>query len=115
MPPSQLTLSDLERSKSSSLRFRSLVSGKEAEKVPILLVIYYIYWESNNTIDFDIELHWKVKSGLLKFASLLCRKEAELVMLLLNIDRKQYKGSLMTPSYVTLIDLKGKSQDHLHL
>ncbi len=57
------TLGDLERSKSKSLRFQSLIFRKEAELDPILLLI---------------------------------------------INRKPYMASLMTPSLLTLSDLKGQ-------
>ncbi len=38
MTPSHLTLSDLERSKSRSLRFQRLISRKGAELGPMLLL-----------------------------------------------------------------------------
>ncbi len=38
MTPSYLTLSDRERSKSRSLRFQSLISSKEVELGPMLLL-----------------------------------------------------------------------------
>ncbi len=63
MTPLLLTLSDLERSKSRSLRFQSLISHKGAKLGP---------------------------------------------MLLLTINRKPYMASLMTPSFLTLSDLKGQ-------
>ena len=59
MTPSYLTLSDLERSKSSLLRFQSLISRKGAELGPILLLNISrkpYMGESNGTIKFDLEL-----------------------------------------------------------
>ncbi len=43
--PSRLTLSDLERSKSRSLRFQSLISRKGAELGPMLLLIGNHIWQ----------------------------------------------------------------------
>ncbi len=65
MALSDLTLSDLERSKSRSLRFQSVISREGAKLGP---------------------------------------------MLLLTINRKPYMASPMTPSLLTLRDLKGQNQ-----
>ncbi len=52
------TLGDLERSKSKSLRFQSLISRKGAALDPMLLINHQqetLYGESNDTITFDLE------------------------------------------------------------
>ena len=58
MASSHLTLSDLERSNSRSLIFRSLISCKGVKLGHTLLLNInrkYIYDESNDTVTFDLE------------------------------------------------------------
>ncbi len=63
--------------------------------------------ESNDTMTFDLEWHWKVKVRSLRFRSFVSCKGAELGhMLLLSLNRKAYMGSPMTLSHLTLNDLE---------
>ncbi len=92
MTPSHLTLSDLERSKSRSLRFQSLISRKGAELGPVLLLSIYRkpYVASLLTPSLltssDLE---RSKSRSHRFHFCISRKGAELgSMLLSTINRR---------------------------
>ena len=81
MPPSVLTLSDLERSKSRSLRFQSLISRKGAELGPMLLLPinrkpYMASLMTPSPLTFR-ELE-RSTSKSLRFERLISRKGAEL-------------------------------------
>ncbi len=88
MTPSILILSDLERSKSRSLRFQSLISRKGAELGPILLLTINrkAYMASLITSSIwtlsDLE---RSKSKSFRFQSLISRKRAELGHKLITI------------------------------
>ncbi len=73
MEASHLTLSDLERSKSRSLRFQSLISRKGAQLGPMLLlnINRKPYMGSPMTINvkFDLEWPWKVKVKVTQVSS----------------------------------------------
>ncbi len=87
MTPSHLTLSDPERSKSRSLIFRSIISGKGAELGHMLLlnISRKAYMGSQLVWLYLILLILKVN---FKVTRLISRKRAELGhMLLLNIIR----------------------------
>ena len=65
------TLGGLERSKSKSLRFQSLISHKGAELDPMNPINHQqetLYGDSNDTITFDLELLERSRS--LRFQSL---------------------------------------------
>ena len=105
---SHLTLSDLERSNSRSLRFQSFVSCKGAELGHMLLL-------NNNMKAYMVWLHLKLSdlersmSRSSKFWKLMSSKGAELLighMLLLNINMKLYMGSQIELSHLTLSDLE---------
>ncbi len=107
--PSPSTLTDLERSKSRSLRFRSLISckGREFGHMLLLNINRKAYMDSPMTLSdltaSDLE---RSISKSLRFQRLISRKATELGhMLLLNINRKSYMGSPIPPSHLTLIDL----------
>ncbi len=92
MAPSALTLSDLERSNSRSLRFQSLISRKGAKLGPILLLTikrkpYMVSLITPSLLTLsDLE---RSKSRSLRFQSLISHKGAELdPMSLLTINRK---------------------------
>ncbi len=116
---SHLTLSDLERSKSRSLRFRSLISRKWAMLGHMLLLNLNrkpYMGESNGTFTFDLEWPWKVQLKVTKFRSLISRKRAKLGhTLLLNINRKPYMGSPMAWSDLTLSDLERSNSRSLKI
>ena len=99
-------VNDLERSKSKSLGFQSLISCKGAELGPMILsninrkpCMVSPMTSSLLTLS-DLE---RSKSRSLGFQSLISREEAELgPLLLLTINRKPYMASPMTPSILTL-------------
>ncbi len=109
--PSHLTLNDLERSNSRSLRFWNFVSCKGAElghmvllninKKPYMgspMTLYYIWpWV---TLE-------RLISRLLRFQRLICHKAAVLGhMLLLNTNGESYMGIPKPPSHLTLSDIE---------
>ena len=105
-----LFLSDLERSKSRPLRFRSLMSckGSELGHMLLLTINRKAYMVSPMTLSHltlsDFE---RSNSRSLRFRSLITYKGAELVyILLLNINRKAHKQSPMTSLHLTLSDLE---------
>ena len=72
------TLCDLERSKSKSLRFQSLIYRKGAELGRMLLLSHQqetIYGESNDTITFDLERIERSSQGQSDFKPLYLVKE----------------------------------------
>ncbi len=102
-----LTLSDLERSKSRSLRLQSLISRKGAKLGPMLLLTNRKPYmgspmaPSHLTLS-DLEIS---NSRTPRFWSLISRKGTNIgTMLLLTINRKPYKASSMAPWYLTLSD-----------
>ena len=112
MTSSHLTLSDLKRSNSRSLWFRSLISCKGAELGHMLLlnINRKSYTRSPMTSSFltlsDLE---SSNSRSLRFWSIVSCKRAELGhMLPLNINRKIYMGSPMTLSHLTSVTLTGQ-------
>ncbi len=103
MTSSHLTLSDIERSNSRSLRFQSLVSCEYAEIGHMLLlnINRKAYMTSPMILSHltlsDLE---RSNSRSLIFRSLISCKGAELgYMLLLNINRKAYMGSPMIVTF----------------
>ncbi len=81
MAPSHSTLSDLERSKSRSLRFQSLISCKGAELGHMLLLNIHrkAYMGSPVTLSYlTLSVLEMSNSRLLRFQSLVSRKGAEL-------------------------------------
>ena len=88
MEPLDLTLSDLQRSKSKSLGFQSLISHKRAELA--LMFIYFIYQY--------------IYPGWAGYKN--CILPQRPAMLLLTINRKPYMASRMTSSLLTLSDLE---------
>ena len=110
MTPSYLTFSDIERLKSRTLRFRSLISCKGAEVGHVLLLKYKqesIYGESIDAITLDLSDLETLMPRLLAFQRLISRKGTDLGhVLLLNINRKPYMGSPTTRSHLTLSDLE---------
>ena len=111
-----LTLSDLERSKSRSLRFRSLISRKGAQLGPMLLlnINRKPYMGSPMALSY-LTLSDLERSRSPKFQSLIPSKGRQLrPMLLLNTNRKPYMRSPMASSHLTLGDLersKSRSPD----
>ncbi len=72
MVPSHLTLSDLERSKSRSLRFQSLIFWKGAELGPMLLLTINRKPYMGSPMapsHFNLEWPWKVKVKVTKILS----------------------------------------------
>ncbi len=103
-------LSDLERSKSRSLGFQSLISRKGTKLGPMLLLSInrkpYMASLMTSSLWTLSDLEWS-KSRPLGFQSLISHKGAELGhMLLLTINRKPYMASLITSSVWTLSDLE---------
>ncbi len=111
MTLSLLTFSHLERSKSRSLRFQSLISRKGAELGPMLLLtINRQHYMASLMLSplltlSDLE---RAKSRSLRFQTLISHKGAHLgPMLLLTYNRKPYMASqkpssLWTLTYLTL-------------
>ena len=94
--PLDLTLSDLERSNSRSLSFRSLISRKGAQVGPMLLlnINRKPYMESpmapSHLTLSDLE---RSKSRSFRFRSFISCKRVELgPILVLTINRKSYMG-----------------------
>ncbi len=113
-------VNDLERSKSKSLGFQSLISCKGAELGPMILsninrkpCMVSPMTSSLLTLS-DLE---RSKSRSLGFQSLISRKEAELgpMLLFLTINRKPYMVSPMTSSLWTLSDLESSKSRSLRL
>ncbi len=101
MAPSDLTLSDLERSNSRSIRFQSVISRKGAKLGPMLILTI------NRKPYMASPMTLSLLTLSLRFQRLISRNGAELgPMLLLTIHRKPYMASLMTPSLLTLSDLE---------
>ncbi len=116
MALSDLTLSDIERSTSRSLRFQSIISRKGAELGRMLLLTMYRkpYMGSPMTPSlFHLNDLERSKSRLLTFQSIISRKGAELgsmLLLILTINRKPYIWNPMTRLHLTLCDLERPSQ-----
>ncbi len=109
MTLSYLTLGDLKRSKSRSLRFQSLIHlAKEAELGHVLLLnMYRNIWESIDVITFDFNDLERSMSRSLIFGRLISRKGADSGhMLLLNTNKKSHGESLTAPSHLTWGDLE---------
>ncbi len=120
MTSSHLTLSDLERSNSRSLRFWSLISCKGAE------LGHMLPWNINRKAYMGspiVCLHWLCRSDLersmsksLRFWRFICHKWAKNGhMLLVNSDRKPYIGRSVVSLHSTLVTLKGQFQGHSDL
>ena len=95
MAPSDLTLSDLERSNSRSIRFQSVISHKGAKSGPMLLLTINrkSYMASPMTPPLmTLSNLERSKSSSLRFQSLISREGAELgPILLLTINRKAWR------------------------
>ncbi len=110
MTLSYLTLSDLEKSNSRSLRFRSLLSRKRAElgHMFLLNINRKPYVGSPMALsDLTLSDLEKSTSKSLRYQRLIYRKAAELGhMLLLDTNRKSYMGSSKLPSHLALSDIE---------
>ncbi len=111
-----LTLGDVERFKFNVTQISKsyLIRSWVRPSVTIKHQLEITYGESNFTITLDIEWPWKTKVTSLRVWRHISRKGAELgPMLLLSIYRKQYMGSPMAPSHLTLRNLERSKQRSL--